>query len=847
MPTAQNILVAKSSPTLTDVPANKHLLITTRGHVYSWDSTGLHTICTSGQSGIVAAKTAGNGLLAVADSQVIVLHDTKHGQDRSWGLKSAGDEVRLLERTDNGLFFTTRLTNDILRYSTRQLRLRSPVQAHNSAPNVLAGSSAYLVSASDNPPVVYLKNLIHNTKPILLEPRASSTAVCAAAFHPRRAYIFLLAFRDGTIAAYSANEVSRSGCDGEVGHVTGSRLDQIAGCAFLPTHKFRAVSAGADGRCKIVDLEAGTVLRTWHAKAPLTSVSVIEDVIAVGRADGKVHLYDGAGLLLAQKSVSDRVISVEWVDGPSPPPIPDRAVQQLSDAPSIPSNMDGKAQPRRNWARMADSEGLGLPVGLRRPQTEGRKARPDRRFTIHPDEIPDDGTVRYKPASSPPPAALPNGDLLDLFSPVKPSTQAAATTAIINGLSTPLRPRPRISSKTFIESAPMGTADSHATSTASEATRLARGSTIQVSSMRRSSTKLSPLKKRKPSFKPARGLRTDQSNTSALKIGSLAPDDNAKILADLRKMSGALGPKQSGMLRGYATKKLTATDQSHAVTNVPQSDNAEHHLPHKHIRSGTGKQKYWHPGNVLEREATWPTDSVQDESLNDDEDGDDIWLTDEAETQAKYPRSHAQRPPARQVSRSRVTSRGTFSTTRRRKPDLRPSLPNIVPPLRVFDGSTESDAFKTARSQLSPLGVFTPASEDVRELFPRSSSLSSKHKHEPKRHSPQGQRTGLAEMAANAAAARQPNSPWARIRASKNGRSGAHAGVEGQRVEGLIRSPPVRCFDCTKVDARVASLEQDVAVLKGEVLALKALLRRHGIVEHPTSGQRGTSRLRQGR
>ena len=49
----------------------------------------------SGSEGIVAAKKAHNGssLLAVADSQVVVLHDIEKGMQKSYKLK--GSDVRV--------------------------------------------------------------------------------------------------------------------------------------------------------------------------------------------------------------------------------------------------------------------------------------------------------------------------------------------------------------------------------------------------------------------------------------------------------------------------------------------------------------------------------------------------------------------------------------------------------------------------------------------------------------------------------------------------------------------------------------------------------------------------------
>ena len=75
-------------PTL---PKSHHLVIATPGYVCSLSENGIAEIFRSGSKGIVAAKRArdGSGQLAVADSQVVVLHDVKKGQQRSYRLKGA--------------------------------------------------------------------------------------------------------------------------------------------------------------------------------------------------------------------------------------------------------------------------------------------------------------------------------------------------------------------------------------------------------------------------------------------------------------------------------------------------------------------------------------------------------------------------------------------------------------------------------------------------------------------------------------------------------------------------------------------------------------------------------------
>jgi hypothetical protein len=70
-------------------PSDHHLVITTEQHVLSYDSDGLNRIFKSGSGGILAAKETrdGSGTLAIADSQVVVLHQVERGMERSYRLK----------------------------------------------------------------------------------------------------------------------------------------------------------------------------------------------------------------------------------------------------------------------------------------------------------------------------------------------------------------------------------------------------------------------------------------------------------------------------------------------------------------------------------------------------------------------------------------------------------------------------------------------------------------------------------------------------------------------------------------------------------------------------------------
>ncbi len=72
-------------------PPSNRLIITTKKGVYVWDVYGITEIFRSGSEGIVAAKkiATGSEMLAVADSQVVVLHDISGGMRRSYRMKGS--------------------------------------------------------------------------------------------------------------------------------------------------------------------------------------------------------------------------------------------------------------------------------------------------------------------------------------------------------------------------------------------------------------------------------------------------------------------------------------------------------------------------------------------------------------------------------------------------------------------------------------------------------------------------------------------------------------------------------------------------------------------------------------
>ncbi|KAJ9644139.1 hypothetical protein H2199_004007 [Coniosporium tulheliwenetii] len=551
------------APRAFSFPSSHHLIVTTDEHVLAWDAQGLRSIFSSASGGILAAKEAkdGNGLLAIADSQVVLLHDINRGKERSYRLRSTDastglGQIRLLEYADDSkcLFFTTTLQNAVQSYSLHQSRLLDPAHTHPSPPTVLATPKPthLLLTASESPPTIYLQNLTLRTPPLLLQPRASDSAVVVAAFHPERPNVFLLAFADGVLAAYDATrilrdgtrapqkvEASRTSRAGEIGHFsrlhhvtaphatvpnasdlqeqeevdfadparTRSRSVGITGAAFLPGHRSRAVSVGGDGKCWLVDFDCGgKILRTWHVRGPATSLSILQlpvpaesrkehevgkkrrqttrtsdstasdgggsNIIAIGRMDGKVMLFDSVGLLLTEQTVhaeSGRVIDLEWIKGPSLKAASksergklasDTVVDILSSSgppKNAMSSSKGK-QPATNL------EPLPLQGSVKHRAFCGQQKREEgcptstsnTRDSEPPSHNPDSGTVNHVIIEGPIHRGLPvvtTTNYMDLFSPVKHSPEKPAPQRSPQRHPARTRPRPRISSSTFIDNA----------------------------------------------------------------------------------------------------------------------------------------------------------------------------------------------------------------------------------------------------------------------------------------------------------------------------------------------------------------------------------------------------------
>ena len=124
----------------------------------------------------------------------------------------------------------------------------------------------------------------------------------------------------------------------------GERGIRIAAVALVPGSKAKAVTIGADGKCCVVNFftggkKIGSVMRSWHVQGPATSLALLSFsskakadhipesyanglkkprrrvLVAIGRQDGIVLLYDLGGHLLRDREFSldgSRIIELEW-------------------------------------------------------------------------------------------------------------------------------------------------------------------------------------------------------------------------------------------------------------------------------------------------------------------------------------------------------------------------------------------------------------------------------------------------------------------------------------------------------------------------------------------------------
>ncbi|KAF2667113.1 WD40 repeat-like protein [Microthyrium microscopicum] len=628
LPTIEEQLLEMASRAF---PSTHHLVAVTQKNVLTWDSNGIRRIFTSGSSGIIAAKESKNGTLAISDSHLVLLHEVEKGLERSYRLKGAEGQIRLLHFSANSdiLYFSTTLLDSIQIYSLRESKLLDPGPTHPSPPIALAISSTshLLLSASENPPTVYLQSLTYAGAPKLLIPEATTAPVVHAAFHPKRPNIFLLSFKDGSLAVYDASRLSKArGKDAEdlstytaevrafpqLHRVASSTYQteqagnmrpravslSVTAASFLPNSQTKVVTVGADGKCNILDFETKMILKTFHIKGPATSLSVLPGVpvnqtskkpaasknasgvaqpsklpaasgkarqssvakpqvtsnlLAIGRVDGKVFVYDEQGRLLAQKTVDDgagQVLDVDWIAGASPEALGDWTTVNFNDEKDF--DLGISATSSRAASRKSSKDKALLDKTL--PAVPTTVKFEDHVVAIKEEDF---DTVRHVPILGPTTADIPGHvgkTYMDLFSPVKPPAARSPVR------STP-RSRPRITSATFVEyedAAPTLPEKDQVLSPPPKAMLPPRvpDRPLPRSLGVKPGTKAMPLKKSmspkrrnspgKAAVKKSKGsflsIASDLLTTPGLFSSTPASErstSNSKILSDIRKMGGA--------------------------------------------------------------------------------------------------------------------------------------------------------------------------------------------------------------------------------------------------------------------------------------------------------------------
>ncbi|KAI5206523.1 WD40 repeat-like protein [Aureobasidium subglaciale] len=797
------------------------------------------------------------------------------------------------------------------------------------------------ISASENPTVVYLQNLTLRTPAIQLHPSASSAAIAAAAFHPERPNVFLLAFKDGGIAAYDATKIARNsgridnksclttnGHAGEISHfktlhritnvrnmsdppdastntTIGSKSVAITGAAFLPGFRTRAVSVGADGRCRLVDFEAGgKILRTWHAQAPVTSLSILaakvqsqpvkktghrqrsgavggpietKTVIAVGRVDGQVLLFDSVGLRLDQVVVDDlgeKIISVEWLKGPSPHAI-------TSSFQPRSAGMQTCHTLSSNNHRPGVINETGLPEALRLPP--GAVFDPVQvlpQVIVYISEAEDVSTVRHTPDTGAIGRSPVETNYLDLFSPVKKVSPARARKSPV---STQLR-RSRLSSHTFVKTSSPGPTlrELDPVTESSEPTEHISTMPLHapVVSKQTSPPRVTPPASARHGPRSARkrvhihaAQNQFQSPGSSAVVGR-----NGKVLADLRKLStgNSIKSKRGGNAALFAPymnrtgiANLPRTGTQPLVEDEPKVPrqtlpNEHAHETHRHQTLQQRKFECGSESRSSDRDI-WLSAGSSDETCNQ---RDYIKHTHYHARSRQSEQPHAQPahteqshlPLVYEASRPKCAPFVPIS-----KPEPAPEA-ILVSPRPQNSGkeaavlSMSEEAMFSAVSHISNIdGEFMPDSKAVQTLFPRSSSVysTSPSQRQSPRRSTKRQVQVLKDETLITRAIPNPNpGPKPMNMRSSNIFKSATRDAAAKKAAALLLGSGGTSFDkdlpslpsndttsqaqscdctkkscqgCKELSAKVRSLEDEVARLKAEVLGLRSALRKTGV------------------
>ncbi|KNG44230.1 fatty acid desaturase [Stemphylium lycopersici] len=251
------------------------------------------------------------------------------GDQMKLTLDEKGEPRLLLFSADSRiLYFTTTLSNSVQAYSISTHKLLPSLLSHLSPPNTIATSAngTVLLSASPNPPTIYLQDLRWGgSAPVRFCPADACGPASCAAFHSgtrsaQRPYTsFVTGFQDGMLTMYRLFLPSPRKCFGEsYAHETHAfqlqpvrmgvikklhkaAMGGITAAEFIPGYKSRVVSVGYDGKCRLVDFEGGVL------EIPVITVQWVGDMSATSHFSG--HSFSFSPEAHSLRSVA--------IDGPS--------------------------------------------------------------------------------------------------------------------------------------------------------------------------------------------------------------------------------------------------------------------------------------------------------------------------------------------------------------------------------------------------------------------------------------------------------------------------------------------------------------------------------------------------
>ncbi|EFQ87927.1 hypothetical protein PTT_16381 [Pyrenophora teres f. teres 0-1] len=275
------------------------------------------------------------GVIAVADGQIVLLHDETRGKNRKYKLKSGDGEPRLLLFSPNSriLYFTTTLSCSVQAYSIPTKELLSPMPSHPSPPNTIAisGNGTILLSTSPEPPTIYLQDRRYEgSAPLDFRLTDAHSAVSCAAFQKLTGQIqppytnFVLGFQDGTLAMYRVLLPSfqeRCG-EGDTHQMWPFRLQPVRVGVLRKLHNAAMVCAKDQNYTQ--DAKEMKMLVAGDATEDQGQRYGLEILIAVGTLAGKVLVFNILGLLIHEVVLDSPITAVEWVgDVPPPSILPD--------------------------------------------------------------------------------------------------------------------------------------------------------------------------------------------------------------------------------------------------------------------------------------------------------------------------------------------------------------------------------------------------------------------------------------------------------------------------------------------------------------------------------------------